>query len=571
MKKETRRVTVESFEHGLRLDKFLADALRGEYSRQKIQDYIKEGEVAVNEEVQTVAKLSVQTGDIICIRVPVLVTQLTPQSVDFDVLYHDAHMAIINKPVGLVVHPETETGLPHTGAPTLAHGLLARFPELAHEETLRPGIVHRLDKDTSGILVVGLSEEGRKRLKKLFAEREIHKEYLALVHGVPEQVEGVIDFPIGRHPQKKTSMSVMADGKEALSFYEVLYASADDAFSLLAVTIVTGRTHQIRVHLSAIGHPIIGDTVYTAKDSVVEATLSTPMAALRKKKHQEQAIEEGRDLAALRIERQMLHAWRLNIPYESDGVILQTDAVQCADGELEAVCPPPQDFIESLAMLEHTTLRVVVTGMPGSGKSCFTQFLHNLGVPTFSADACVQELYKVNGDGSRLLEMRFGDTFVCDGKVDKESLGAAMRESDALRREIEDMIHPLVYHALNMFWKEHREAPVAVAEIPLFFESGGGDVDRVIGISCPFGARAKRLRETRGWSEAVITSMEAWQLPEHEKMARCDMVVANDGDVASLERQAQAVYAELMGEYKKRVDERVEDICATWSLDNTAE
>lgn len=546
MEKLTKEYTVSLADQGQRLDKYLALQLGGDYSRQKIQDYIKEGEVSVDGAEQLVPKFPLQAGSVVVIKVPVFARRLQAEDVEFDVLYHDTDIGLVNKPATLVVHPEVSAALLSEGPPTLAHGLVKRFPELGREDNLRPGIVHRLDKDTSGLLLIGLSEEGREYLKNLFVERAVHKEYLALVHGVPHELEGEIDFPIGRHPVKKISMAVVADGKEALSRYRVVYASEGGRFSVVAISIITGRTHQIRVHLSAIGHPIVGDILYADKGYRVDDGLATPLAALKKKKSREADKDESIvDMPLPVVERQMLHAWKLAFPYEPEQILEQSPLVQVADGWFQSVCPPPEDFIHVLECLLHKPLRVVVTGMPGSGKSSFSQCFASFNVPVFSADACVRELYGPEGDGTRLLAMRFGEAYVHDGSVDKKALGEAMRQSDGLRREIEDMIHPLVYHALDAFWHENAGEPFALAEIPLYYESEAQAVDYVIGVSCPYETRAARLRDNRGWGEDVIKGMERWQLPEEDKMARCDLVVVNDGDKDDLHRKAESIYHRL--------------------------
>lgn len=578
MEKLTKEYTVEPDEQGQRLDKYLAVRLGGEYSRQKIQDYIKEGEVFVDGTQQTVPKFAVQAGSVVVIQVPVLARRLEGADVPFDVLYHDEDMALVNKPAGLVVHPEPSAALLSEGPATLAHGLVKRFPELGDVDDLRPGIVHRLDKDTSGLLLAGLTEEGREYLEDLFAARAMHKEYLALVHGVPEEAEGEICLPIGRHPVKKINMAVVADGKEALSHYKVVFASEDRRFSVLAVSIITGRTHQIRVHLSAIGHPIIGDGLYTEGgyrlegDAGILSTapslrgpVATPLAALRKKKTDLcDSSGEAHALWVPSAKRQMLHAWKLAFPYEPETIIDQGPQVMVEDGWLVAVCPPPSDFLNTLTTLLHRPLRLVVTGLPGSGKSSFSRYFTAFGVPVFSADSCVAELYGPDGDGTRVLSMRFGDTYVTKSGVDKRALGEAMRHSGSLRREVEDMIHPLVYHALEAFWRDNAAQPLLMAEIPLFFESEAHPVDRVIGVSCPFAVRAQRLHHNRGWSDDIIRDMETWQLSEKEKMERCDIIVPNDGSVEDLREKAQKTYEVLMASYHKQVESKLAEIVALW-------
>lgn len=595
MKIQTEIFQVTENQHGERLDKYLAASLEGRYSRQKIQDSIRKGNVLVNGKTQTVPKFVVGAGDTITADLPAPVAQLQPETVEFDVIYHDVNIAIINKPAGVVTHPETDGKTLRTSETTLAHGLLERFKALHDDESLRPGIVHRLDKDTSGLLVVGLSQQGREKLKKLFADRDVHKEYLALVHGVPDKCEGVIQSPIGRHPYKKTSMAVVPGGKEALSRYRVLYASADASFSLVAVAIFTGRTHQIRVHLSSIGYPIIGDTLYTGKDSVTRDRPATPFAAQRNTARQHSECEN------IPAPRQMLHAWRLKFPFVCEGVITSSSAVKIEDGYIAAECPPPRDFSDVLEKLSHTTLRIVVTGMPGSGKSSFVDDLQALGVPCFSADACVKDLYGPDGDGTRLLRMRYGDAYTNEAGVDKGALGEAMRASDVFRREIEEMVHPLVYHALNVFWEQSSCSPLAVAEIPLYFETAGSarghmgttehcrasgsedirnrnnscragastayNVDCVIGVECPFAIRSQRLQESRGWSPLVIQGMERWQLSEKDKMERSDIVVSNTGGRADLQAKAAEVYERLMELYRQGIQNCVSRVTALWTSD----
>jgi len=196
-------------------------------------------------------------GDVIeVLDVPHGVPLPEPEDVAVDVRYADDGVIVVSKPAGLVVHP----GAGHAHG-TLVHGLLARFPELATVgDPQRPGIVHRLDRDTSGLMVVARSPDAYDALTAALAAREVERRYLALVWGIPDARRAVVDAPIGRSSRRRTLMAVQDGGRAARTAYEVIEELGDVA--LLECTLETGRTHQIRVHLSAIGHPVVGDGAY---------------------------------------------------------------------------------------------------------------------------------------------------------------------------------------------------------------------------------------------------------------------------------------------------------------------
>ncbi|MBI4322496.1 MAG: RluA family pseudouridine synthase [Chloroflexi bacterium] len=185
-------------------------------------------------------------------------TELVPEAMPIAVVYEDEDVIVVDKPAGLVVHPA-----PGHPAGTLVNALLARYPNLRISDTLRPGIVHRLDKDTSGLLVIARNDRAMARLTQQMKNRQVLKEYLALVHGMMRESEGVIDAPIGRHPKKRKQMAVVEGGRLAKTHFTVL--ARFSGYTVVRVRLETGRTHQIRVHFAWIGHPVAGDAVYGSR------------------------------------------------------------------------------------------------------------------------------------------------------------------------------------------------------------------------------------------------------------------------------------------------------------------
>jgi 23S rRNA pseudouridine1911/1915/1917 synthase len=238
---------------GERADKVLA-SLSGA-SRAAARMAIELGAVTLDNEEFEVRR-AVKAGEVFSGEIPERHTPLEPEPIDFGVVYEDSDLAIIDKPFGIVTHP----GAGNRGG-TLASGLLHRWPTIrgvGQED--RWGIVHRLDRDTSGLLIIALTGDSYEALSTAIRRREVTREYLGLVNGVPGSPSGTIDAPINRDPRRPTRMRIDADGRSAVTHYRVEQQWAKQA--LLRVTLETGRTHQIRVHLASIGLPVAGDRVY---------------------------------------------------------------------------------------------------------------------------------------------------------------------------------------------------------------------------------------------------------------------------------------------------------------------
>ena len=256
---ERYELTVPEEEEGTRLDLFVAGELS--VSRSRAQKLIAQGAVVSPEVNKIRAALRVQSGQTFVVTMPqARPSRIEPQKVPFDVVYEDAHVIVLNKPAGVVVHPGA--GRPDG---TLVNGLMERFPEIGRiGDAVRPGIVHRLDVGTSGLMVVARSDEAFAGLTEAFAAHDVLKEYLGLGVGALRAKEGTIDAPIGRDPHNRLKMCVSWDGRDAVTDYKVLWTRA--RYNLIKVRLHTGRTHQIRVHMRALGCSLDGDTLYGPKD-----------------------------------------------------------------------------------------------------------------------------------------------------------------------------------------------------------------------------------------------------------------------------------------------------------------
>ncbi len=283
----------------VRLDQFLVSRIPGG-SRSQIQNWIRKGYMRINgTEVKT--GYLVKPNDLITLNLPESVSgHPFPEDIPLDILYEDSHLAVINKPSGLVCHAGAGV---RSG--TLVNALLHRMGPLETGDPERPGIVHRLDKLTSGVMLVAKNTTAHRHLAQQFKNREIRKEYVALVYGVPSPSSGTIDLALGRDPKNRKKISTRARRKRtAVTHYKVL---EDFGFvSLLQVRIETGRTHQIRVHLAQKGHPVVGDSLYgTDRARSLPAKLSH---------------------AAKELQRLFLHSRRLEFRHPQSGEILSFEA-----------------------------------------------------------------------------------------------------------------------------------------------------------------------------------------------------------------------------------------------------
>lgn len=258
MNNEPQAYNVQRDKHGTRLDRFLIDATQG-LSRTYLQRLIRAGDVTVNDKVAKQPSYALRGGDKVCLVLPPPrpLETVEPQQIPLDILYEDSHLIVLNKPAGMLVHPANRVNVG-----TLVNALLAHCSDLSGIGGVeRPGIVHRLDKDTSGVLVVAKTDVVHRSLSTQFQEHSITRQYMAVVCGVPMKTEGTIDARIARSRRDRRRMTtVETHGRHAVTHYTVLEPYRKFAFVQLILE--TGRLHQIRVHLQHLGHPVVGDAVY---------------------------------------------------------------------------------------------------------------------------------------------------------------------------------------------------------------------------------------------------------------------------------------------------------------------
>ena len=321
-KREIYHLTVPEEMAGERLDSAVVKLVQmqtenGEISRTRVQNIIKEGFLLLDGKAGLPPRTRLTAGQTIDIDAPApeITVKAEPEAIPLDVLFEDESILVVNKPAGMVVHPGAGNW-----SGTLVNAVLGREPDMnlmleddSEIDPLRPGIVHRLDKDTSGALIIAKTPRALRRLSKAFAEREVEKNYLAIVHGTPIPTSSVIKTAFGRHPVDRKKMAVLrqGEGKEAVTAYRVLKTGWRNGrkVSLIQVRLHTGRTHQIRVHMAHMGFPLLGEKLYN-------------------RGHAPDA------------DRQMLHAWKLEIYHP------ETDEVMAFEAK------PPADFIEAVDSIQ---------------------------------------------------------------------------------------------------------------------------------------------------------------------------------------------------------------------------
>ena len=334
---ELRTIDVSPEARGQRLDRFLAAQLDG-VSRSRVHMLLEQGDVLVDGEREK-ASLKLRGGEKIAIIGEPRPAPLkaTAEDIPLDVVFEDADLAVVNKPAGMMVHAGSGQNEDARSRGTLVNALLYRFKALSSTGgDLRPGIVHRLDKDTSGLIVVAKNDRTHAALGEMFSSRQMNKTYMALVQGKVERAKGTINAGVSRDPVRRTRMTVQPqdNSRTAVSHYEVLrrIETRFGKFTLVKVRIETGRTHQIRVHMASIGHPVVGDTLYGGAGQLtdqVAAQAATSKAARRRSEPER-----------LRLGRNFLHAARLEFVHPRTKKLL----------ELEAPLPP--DLEEFLSRLE---------------------------------------------------------------------------------------------------------------------------------------------------------------------------------------------------------------------------
>jgi 23S rRNA pseudouridine1911/1915/1917 synthase len=339
-----RTIDVPAEARGQRLDQFLVQFLAAQsepVSRSRLQLLIDQGDVLVAGKPQK-ASTKLRGGEQITITGEPHPAPLkaTAENIPLDVVYEDADLAVINKPAGMMVHAGAGSSDDERSRGTLVNALLYRFRNLSSTGgELRPGIVHRLDKNTSGLIVVAKNDRAHLALGEMFASRRMKKTYIALVQGAIERARGTITAGVSRDPVRRTRMTTQPNenARTAVSHYEVVRRmdTRFGKFTLVRVRIETGRTHQIRVHMASIGHPVVGDTLYGGSGQLTDQVAASAV--------QSKAARRKADPERLKLGRNFLHAARLEFLHPTTGKPL----------ELEA--PLPQDLVAFLERLEGGT------------------------------------------------------------------------------------------------------------------------------------------------------------------------------------------------------------------------
>ena len=340
---DPRTIDVPTEARGQRLDQFLVQFLASQLesvSRSRVQLLIDQGDVLVaGKREKASAKLRGGERIILTGEPHPAPLKATAENIPLDVIYEDADLAVINKPAGMMVHAGAGSSDDERSRGTLVNALLYRFRNLSSTGgELRPGIVHRLDKNTSGLIVVAKNDRAHAALGEMFASRRMKKTYMALVQGAVERARGTITAGVSRDPVRRTRMTTQPNenARTAVSHYEVVrrLETRFGKFTLVRVRIETGRTHQIRVHMASIGHPVVGDTLYGGSGQLTDQVAASAA--------QSKAARRKADPERLRLGRNFLHSARLEFSHPTTGKPL----------ELEA--PLPQDLAAFLGRLESS-------------------------------------------------------------------------------------------------------------------------------------------------------------------------------------------------------------------------
>ena len=300
---------IQVTENSDRLDRYLSQEL-SDLSRSRIQQLIEQGHVQINNLICTSKKINLKTGDLITLEIPtVQPLAIIAENIPLDILYEDDELIIINKPAGLVVHPA-----PGHPDGTLVNAILAHCPNLPGIGGIqRPGIVHRLDKDTTGAIAIAKTDLAYQHLQAQLQAKTARREYLGLIYGVPKTETGSIDLPIGRNPQDRKRMAIVSiedGGRNAVTHWRVKERFGN--YTLIHFQLETGRTHQIRVHSAKMGHPLVGDPIYSSGHSL-----------------------------GVNLPGQALHAWKLQLQHPVSGNLVEVTA------------PLPRSFATLLEVLRR--------------------------------------------------------------------------------------------------------------------------------------------------------------------------------------------------------------------------
>ena len=516
---------VVSSEHeGKRLDNVLK-TFNSELSRANIQKYIKDSQCYVDNKIIIDVNYRLKLGQNVKLNIVNYDNNISEIDGKIDIILEDKDFIVCNKPANITVHP-----CPSCKEPTFVQMLIANFPIMRNMQGQRPGIVHRIDKETSGLLLVALTEKARMYFVDAFSNRTIHKEYLALVYGKIKE-SGECTKKIGRNPVIKTKMAVIDmqnGGKPAYTSWKRLWVSNNDKISLVKVRILTGRTHQIRVHLAHLGHPIVGDKLY--------------------------ATGLDKSLA----NRQMLHAFNLEFVHPS------------TNKPIKCFCHPPNEFVSCMVNYCKQLKRIVVTGGVGCGKSTMIKYFKEQGFPCISADEIVKEIYLNKGEAYQWLSRNYGDEFIINKGVNREKLFNKMVLDDDFKNMYLKMIHDIVFGQIQEFWdtQEKLDREIAIAEIPLYFEGGWQNLYNPkplsIGVFCNENICNERFKLANRNIERM-SILQSWQIQNSRKKKYCDFVFDNSGSIDNLKIFLNKVIKQVRDENLHNKDALEKDIIKLWS------